>query len=322
MIEPKRYKKIEIDKEVFKSFFNECGNIFKQKTITEVSPVWEKNYNEWVGSDVLKHMENGDINSLKQMYEEYYVNGLSEGASSGAHLTNDEYRINKSKRNIERVRPLSSHFDIQESEPFEVYKTLFNKFNICEMINVGQTWGWEYDDIFVHFELADYLYFLDIIINILKEYDLDRTMFIGDGSGVLSSLLYKNFKIKSSHHIDLSHLLLRQYINNYYSDTDVKHHYAENYDVNFKHDTQILINQDSFPEMKKDSVERYIDNVKLNNVPFILSYNIENGQSFNQHHSDYRSVILNRGYNSIWRMDSTLRPPYVFELFYQNIGGK
>ena len=46
-----------------------------------------------------------------------------------------------------------------------IYKEgIFNKFNICEMINVGQTWGWEYDDIFVHFELADYLYFLDIIL--------------------------------------------------------------------------------------------------------------------------------------------------------------
>jgi len=69
-------------------------------------------------------------------------------------------------------------------------------------------------------------------------------------------------------------------------------------------------------------VEKYIDNAKLNNVPFILSYNIENGQSFNKHHSDYRSVILSRGYNSIWRMDSDVRPPYVFELFYKNIGSK
>ena len=34
-------------------------------------------------------------------------------------------------------------------------------------------------------------------------------------------------------------------------------------DVNFKHDSQILINQDSFPEIKVESVEKYIYNAKL-----------------------------------------------------------
>ena len=74
--------------------------------------------------------------------------------------------------------------------------------------------------------------------------------------------------------------------------------------------------------MKAESIEKYIKNIKLNNVPFILSYNIENGNTFNPNHSDYRSIILNHGYNSIWRLDSTLRPPYVVELFYQNLEKK
>ena len=30
-------------------------------------------------------------------------------------------------------------------------KILFKKFNISNRMNIGQTWGWEYDDIFVHF---------------------------------------------------------------------------------------------------------------------------------------------------------------------------
>ena len=54
-----------------------------------------------------------------------------------------------------------------------------------------------------------------------------------------------------------------------------------------------------------------------NNVPFVLSYNIENGQTFNPHHIDYRKVIKDYGYESIWRFDSAVRPPYVFELFYK-----
>ena len=55
----------------------------------------------------------------------------------------------------------------------------------------------------------------------------------------------------------------------------------------------------------------------MNNVPFILSYNIENGTSFNPHHSDYRGILKSRGYQGVWRLDSTVRPPYVIELFYK-----
>ena len=38
-----------------------------------------------------------------------------------------------------------------------------------------------------------------------------------------------------------------------------------------KHDTQILINQDD----PLDSMEKYMRNMDNNNVPFVLSYNIE-----------------------------------------------
>ncbi len=320
MIEPVRYEHKEIDLEIFKNFFDECGSISKFDNDTEISPIWKKIYEDWIGSEVISFIENQDVDNLKKVYEEYYVHGLSEGASSGKALVDNgkQYRLDKAKRNVDRVNPLRLHFQYNQTEPNEVYKLLFDKFNVPDTINFGKSWGWKYDNIFVHFELADYLYFLDILIKILKEYELDKTLFIGDGSGLLSSLLYNNFDIKSSHHIDLSHFLLRQYINNYKNGTKITHHYAETFDTNFKHDTQILINQDSFPEMKSNSVEKYIHNVKLNNVPFILSYNIENGQSFNKHHSDYRSIILNQGYSSIWRLDSTLRPPYVFELFHLN----
>ena len=71
-----------------------------------------------------------------------------------------------------------------------------------------------------------------------------------------------------------------------------------------KHDTQILINQDSFPEIPLDSMEKYMRNMDNNNVPFVLSYNIENGITFNPHRIDYRKVILDLGYESIWRFDS------------------
>ena len=320
MVEPTRYKHKEIDLNIFKSFFKECGKVSKNETAFEISPVWERVLNTWTGEDVFVNIEQGNTESLKKMYENYYVNGLSEGACAGKELEDKNGNFigwKKSLRNVNRVIPLSEHFNYNSTQPKDVYKFLFDKFYIPEVINVGRAWGWQYDDIFVNFELADYFYSLDIILNILKEYNLNKTMFIGDGTGTLSTLLYNNFQIESSHNVDLSHFLLRQYINNY-NNTKIKYHYAENFNVNYKHNTQIIINQDSFPEIKTESLQKYIRNAKLNKVPFILSYNIEKGISFNEHHSDYRSVIFNQGYSSIWRLDSTIRPPYVFELFHLN----
>lgn len=321
MVEPIRHKHIQIDKKIFESFFEECGTYFSQDLNTSASPIWNRVINNETGTEVFDSIEKKDIDKLKELYEEYYVHGISEGASSGKALSNEKYRHDKSQRNIFRIKPLAVHLeDYKENEDIVVndyMKKIFERYKIPNEINIGQTWGWNIGDNFVHFELIDYLYFLDIIQKILKEYNLDKTFFIGDGSGLLSCLLYNNYNIQKSTHVDLSHLLLRQYINNSHCDVDVKHIYAENFDGDMKHDTQILINQDSFPEMPLTSMEKYIKNMDDNNVPFVLSYNIENGTEFNPNHIDYRKVLSDNGYESVWRHFSTVRPPYVIELFYK-----
>jgi len=78
--------------------------------------------------------------------------------------------------------------------------------------------------------------------------------------------------------------------------------------------------------MKAESVEKYIYNAESNGVQFILSYNMDRGMVNSSDgtpaewfHSNFRSIIINHGYDSIWKFDSTIRPPYVIELFYKNI---
>ena len=316
MIQPKRFHKQDIDKQLFENFFSECGDYDRNNLNKESSPIWTRIHENNIGYNVFDSIQSKDIDNLKKLYEDYYVNGISSGATTG--LSVDE---NKNKRNLLRSQPLAIHLEIlengQDLNLIDFYNKLFEKYKIPSSINIGQTWGWEIGENFVHFEIQDYIYFLDIITKILESYNLNKTCFIGDGSGLMSSLLYENYDIESSTHIDIAHLLLRQYINNVESPTRVKHIYAENFNENVKHDTQILINQDSFPEMPLDSMEKYMRNMDNNNVPFVLSYNIENGITFNSHHIDYRKVILDCGYESIWRFDSTVRPPYVFELFYK-----
>lgn len=319
-MEPKRYKKIDIDKNVLTDFFNECGDYEIKNLDKQASPIWTKCY-ENHDYNVFELLEKKNIKELKNLYENYYVNGLSDGATSGKALENKDTRDSKSKRNLMRSKPLAVHLKmIEQNQDLNVndfYDKLYKKYSIPSSINVGQAWGWDIGENFIHFEIQDYIYFLDITTKILESYDLNRTCFIGDGSGLMSSTLYENYNIESSIHIDIAHLLLRQYINNVESPTKVQHIYAENFDEDMKHNTQILINQDSFPEMPLDSMEKYMRNMDNNNVPFVLSYNIENGITFNSHHIDYRKVILDCGYESIWRFDSAVRSPYVFELFYK-----
>ena len=320
MTEPNRYQIQKINEKLFEDFFKHCGDYNSKELISKASPIWTKCY-ENHDSNVFESLESKNVRELKELYENYYINGISDGATSGKALIDDKKRQSKSERNLLRSKPLSVHLEYtKQNEDLnltEFYNHLYKRFNIPKTINIGQTWGWEIGDNFVHFEIQDYLYFLDIIQKILESYGINKTFFIGDGSGVLSSLVYENCNIKSSTHIDIAHLLLRQYINNVESSTKVKHIYAENFDEDMKHDTQILINQDSFPEIPLTSMEKYIKNMDDNNVPFVLSYNIENGTEFNPNHIDYRKVLSDNCYESVWRHFSTVRPPYVIELFYK-----
>ena len=49
VIEPVRYEHKEIDLEIFKNFFDECGSISKFDNDTEISPIWKKIYEDWIG---------------------------------------------------------------------------------------------------------------------------------------------------------------------------------------------------------------------------------------------------------------------------------
>ena len=130
----------------------------------------------------------------------------------------------------------------------------------------------------------------------------------------LSGSSYENCNIESSTHIDLSHFLVKQYLNNPEKEY-INYHYAENFDPKTVHDTQILINQDSFPEMSDESVKKYVKNINYNKVPYILSYNKEVTWEGGNPHSDFKHYFSQYGYQSVFRTNTIMRPGYVIELF-------
>lgn len=315
---PIRYPKIEIDSDNFTQFYEKRGKYpGVEKTYSEISQVWRAVF-EAYPNNVFTALENKDLNQLKEAYENYYTNGISEGASSGKALNDLWLRWKKSKRNINRVKPLQEYFGLKILQstnfmgPSEFYSIINKKISIPDSINIGQPWGWYYGDLFIHFELADYLYFSDIVIKILALLKIKKTCFLSDGSGLLSALIYKNCNVESSHHIDLAHFLLKQYLTNQGCDCEMKYHYAENFNPDLITDCQILINQDSFPEMKEESIEKYLTSIGTSKIQYVLSYNNEVSDNT---YSDFRTMFMNYGLKTMLRFNSTVRPGYVIELF-------
>ena len=81
---PVRYPKKEININLFSKFFNKFGKYpGKEKTNLEIGPVWEQCIKRWTTStvDVFSAMEEKNFKELKEIYENYYIYGISEGAS-------------------------------------------------------------------------------------------------------------------------------------------------------------------------------------------------------------------------------------------------
>lgn len=319
-----RHPKEIIDVNIIKKFLSPPNRYpGKSSTLNEIGQVWERVLSRWTLSsiDVFKSLENKDIDELKHIYENYYIYGVSDGASTGKAFecennggNSKNYKINKNKRNQNRILQLGQFLEIEHNDVHDVINLINKKYNLPPQINNGQTWGWWYDSLFIHFELADYIYFLETVLTVLKDLNLTKTLFLGDGSGVLSTLIYNNYNINTSYHIDLGHFLLKQYINNH-NNSNIHYHYAEEFDPSTVMDVEILINQDSFPEMSDESVEKYIKSLVFNKIPYVLSYNKNVTFEGNCKHSDWKSKLLENGYKVISKLSPTMREGYKIELF-------
>ena len=74
MIEPKRYHKQSIDLKLFQDFFIECGDYKMNNLDNTASPIWTKCY-ENHDENVFESLQKKSLDNLKNLYENYYMNG-------------------------------------------------------------------------------------------------------------------------------------------------------------------------------------------------------------------------------------------------------
>jgi hypothetical protein len=321
----KRHEKVTIPLEVIESFGVNVGDPVNLEG-DSISQIWTKVFNKYDKSN-LRLTGGRDVEQVRDLFEEYFVNGLSEGACVGQAMSEFSTRYKYLKREKNRLGALFLHLNPGVGK---TYNRLGNRFKVSKqnlqdvvgklsnlslsnLLFSGKPWLNKVKKHSYLLEISDHYYFFDIIQRYVKGNVL-KPVFIGDGSGILSNmLLTSDIDVRDATFVDLQHFLIRQYIVNFDEQAKIrKFVYAQDFDAS-KIDGQELtiINQDSFPEIPSESLKSYFELIKHNKVTRVISYNHLDLRG----HSNYREMLVEYFGEPVVRFESIIRSEYFIEIF-------
>tara|TARA_B100000787_G_scaffold165270_1_gene148965 strand:- start:13771 stop:14739 length:969 start_codon:yes stop_codon:yes gene_type:complete len=301
----RREKSINISDETLKESLKLLKTISWDNAF--ISPVWEAVFSKFGISKLNETQGEVDYELLKSSYEDFFVNGLSDGACVGADLKRVKSAMKYAVRGSRRLILLKNHFDFTGS-----YSDPLSSLALSPELSSGRPWLQKLSGAWVNPELIDHAYFFELCryLPIPKE----RLLFIGDGSGILSNIFLNNTNVKEATFIDLPHFLLRQHIvNNGLTSVSKKYLTPDQVDgLTNINQRRVLINQDSFPEIPEQYLEIYFDLITSGYITDVLSYN-KKDSSFG--HADFRSILLSKGIKCLLSVESVMRPGYFIEWY-------
>ena len=137
-----------------------------------ISPIWLKVLNG-PGSEI-KRVFHADEFMLKNLYENFFVNGLSEGAAIGKKMyyPRSFFKIaTRERRRLRAIRRLEKKERLQFD--FDLY-------------DFGRPWKMRHKGSLLNFELSDHFYFANFCYNLVKFHKIKNLIFLGDGCGYLA----------------------------------------------------------------------------------------------------------------------------------------
>lgn len=306
----KRSEKISLSNEVVEDSFKLLQEISWDDSF--LSPVWKKVFLKFGKTSLNEAKKEIDINALKESYEEFFVNGLSDGACVGADLMRFRSAMKYAVRGNNRLKLLNKHFDFTDgqSKPLDSIKSS------NEMLS-GQPWLQKIEGNWINPEIIDHLYFFEICKNL--PIPKDDILFIGEGSGILSNIFMSNCDVANATFIDLPHFLIRQHITNH-NLNNIKRDYLtpdQLYKLSNNNGRRVLINQDSFPEIPSKYLNEYFDLIDSGLVTDVFSYN-KKDSSFG--HANFREILLSKNIKCLLSIESVMRPGYFIEWYSANNG--
>lgn len=321
----KRHEKISISLDILEAFSADVGDV-RNSEIDSISPIWTKVFNRYDKSNI-RLISLSDTEEVTALFEDYFINGLSEGACVGRAMGELSTRYKYLKRERDRLGALFLHLNpgvgktySRFGNRFSVSKEHLNQLieeltslPLSDLLFSGQPWMNMLGEQGYLLEISDHYYFFDIIQRYLKG-DVLKPVFIGDGSGILSNMiLTSSIEVRDATFIDLQHFLIRQYIVNYTKKSKVnKYIYAQDFECDTVEGSGFtIINQDSFPEIPYDSLQRYFELVRDDKVQRVISYNHLDLRG----HSNYRNLLVSEFGEPVVRFESIVRSGYFIEIF-------
>lgn len=301
----KRLQKNQIDLNAIIKMRDDINKPKIEEFNSSISPIWQKVINNH-GKDIFKLLTIEDPQFIKGLFENFFVNGLSDGAAVGEKM-NKLKTMFKIKKREQRRLDILNHISASQN-------TNLN-FNLYDF---GQPWLMHTSSGRINFELIDHYYFALFAISHIKNVDIREVIFLGDGCGYLAQCLFeldKNNIIKKGNFIDLYHFLCRQYLllTNGNKARSLKFFNAEAAEYRMGKSPKILINQDSFPEISQDQQNKYFKMMKTNNVRVLISYN-KIDKSFG--HFEFRKQADDYFKNKVFCGESQLRKGYWLEVWH------
>ena len=215
----KRHEKITIPIEVINAFSMEVGEPFNSED-DSLSQIWHKVFDKY-GKSSLRLTSGKDSEQVRDLFEDYFTNGLSEGACVGKAMGELSGRYKYLSRERGRLGALylqlnpgvektysrfARRFKITDQQLADVVKKIV-KLPLSGMLFSGKPWLNEINGYSYLLELSDHYYFFDAIQRYLKD-EVLKPVFIGDGSAILSNMLLESdMKISDATFIDLQHFL-------------------------------------------------------------------------------------------------------------------
>ncbi len=321
-----RHQNITIPQNIIESFFNEVGNPINKES-DNISEIWKNVFKKY------DELNNRDINDSKlsdicDLFENYFINGLSDGACAGKAmekiLTRYKYLSREKKRlaslYLQRNPGVENSYSrigaglkLNKKNYKEIVSDM-NNLKLSKLVFSGCPWMYSYKNKKYLLELTDHYYFFDIISRYLANKTV-KPIFIGEGSGILSNLiLNSDLIIKDSVFIDLQHFLLRQYIINFSQHTKVNRYiYAQDFNSSLVESSGMtIINQDSFPEIPENALNSYFSLIDEGRVERVISYN---HLDLRGDHANYRNMLVKNFGEPHIRFESVLRNGYFVEIF-------
>lgn len=272
-----------------------------------ISPVWQAVFSKFGIAKINEAKDEANFGVIETSYEEFFLNGLSDGACVGSDLKRPRSAIKYSLRGKKRFNLLKRHVAFQSGK-----ENPFTNLNFSPQVHSGQPWLQFVSNQWLNPELIDHIYFYEVCKNL--PINTKNLLFIGDGSGFLSNIFLNNSCVETANFIDLPHFLLRQHIVNY-DLTEITQKYLTPdmiEELSPASGSRVLINQDSFPEIPEQFLNIYFDLISQGHVTDILSYN-KKDPSFG--HMDFKQILMKRKIRCCFSMESIMRPGYFIEWY-------